>query len=54
MLTGGDDGTGYPFGAQVHIADLIAHVFRTEGVERVDSLTARFARTKSNAVPRTG
>jgi hypothetical protein len=54
VLTGGEDGTGYRFGAQVHVADLIAQVFRTEGVERVDALTARFARTKSNAVPRTG
>ncbi|HEX2572306.1 MAG TPA: putative baseplate assembly protein [Polyangia bacterium] len=54
VLRGGDEGKGYPFGGQVHIADLIALVFRTEGVERVDSLTARFARTKSNASPRTG
>ena len=54
VLTGGDDGTGYPFGNQLHIADLIAQVYRVAGVERVDSLTADFVRTKSDANPRTG
>ncbi len=49
VLLGGEDGTGAPFGGQVHIADLIARVFRTEGVERVDELRAHFVRTKSNA-----
>ncbi len=53
VLTG-DDGTGYPFGNQLHIADLIAQVYRVAGVERVDSLTADFVRTKSDANPRTG
>jgi hypothetical protein len=54
VLSGGPDGTGFAFGGQVHIADLVAQVFRTEGVDRVESLRCRFARTKSNATPRTG
>lgn len=54
VLTGGDDGNGFPFGAQLHIADLIARVFRTEGVDLVQSLQADFTRTKSNASPRQG
>jgi hypothetical protein len=54
VLKGGPDGTGFPFGGQLHIADLIAQVYRTEGVERVDSLQADFTRTKSNADPRQG
>ena len=54
VLKGGDEGTGFPFGAQLHIADLIARVFRTEGVELVQSLRAEFTRTKSNAFPRQG
>ncbi len=53
-ITGGEDGTGYPFGSQVHISDLMAQVFRTEGVERVERFQADFSRTKSNAVPRQG
>jgi hypothetical protein len=54
VLLGGEDGQGAPFGGQVHIADLIARVFRTEGVERVDELRAAFVRTKSNAPFRSG
>jgi hypothetical protein len=54
VLLGGEDGLGAPFGSQVHIADLIARVFRTEGVERVDELRAHFVRTKSNAPFREG
>jgi hypothetical protein len=54
VLTGGADGKGFPFGGQVHIADLIALVFRVEGVERVELLTASFSRMKSNANPRQG
>jgi predicted phage baseplate assembly protein len=54
VLVGGDDGQGAPFGTQVHIADLIARVFRTEGVERVDELRAHFVRTKSNTPFREG
>jgi hypothetical protein len=54
VLVGGEDGHGAPFGGQVHIADLIARVFRTEGVERVDELRAHFVRTKSSAQPREG
>jgi hypothetical protein len=54
VLKGGDEGSGFPFGAQLHIADLIARVFRTEGVDLVQSLQADFTRTKSNASPRQG
>jgi hypothetical protein len=54
VLSGGDDGTGFPFGAQLHLADLIAKVFRTEGVDRVESMSADFTRTKSNGTPRQG
>jgi hypothetical protein len=54
VLTGGDDGTGYPFGNQLHIADLIAQVYRVAGVDRVDALTTDFVRTKSDASPRQG
>jgi hypothetical protein len=54
VLTGGEAGRGFPFGAQLHVADLVARVFRTEGVERVESVTADFTRTKSNASPREG
>ncbi len=54
VLTGGDDGKGYPFGGQLHSADLVALLFRVEGIERVEDLTADFTRTKSNASPRQG
>ncbi|MEB3260936.1 MAG: hypothetical protein VKP63_09955 [Cyanobacteriota bacterium] len=54
VLVGGPDGQGAPFGGQVHIADLIALVLRTEGVERVEELQAHFVRTKSNAPFREG
>jgi predicted phage baseplate assembly protein len=54
VLTGGDEGKGFPFGAQLHVADIIARVFRTEGIERVELLSAEFTRTKSNGVPREG
>jgi len=54
VLLGGEDGLGAPFGSQVHIADLISRVFRTEGIERVDELRAHFVRTKSNAAFREG
>ncbi len=54
VQTGGEDGKGFPFGAQLHVADLIAQVFRTEGVARVEQLAADFTRTKSNALPRQG
>lgn len=54
VLTGGDDGTGFPFGGQVHIADIMSQVFRVAGVTRVESITAQFTRTKTNATPRQG
>lgn len=53
-LTGGDDGRGFPFGGQLHIADLLAQVLRTEGVVRVMDLSAEFSRTKSNVALREG
>jgi predicted phage baseplate assembly protein len=53
-LTGGDDGTGFDFGGQIHIADLIALIYKVAGVARVDSISAGFVRTKSNANPRQG
>ena len=54
VLTGGDAGTGFDFGGDLHIADLIAQVYRVSGIERVDSITTTFIRTKSNASPRQG
>jgi predicted phage baseplate assembly protein len=54
VLRGGEPKRGFPFGAQVHVADLIAQVFRTEGVERVEELSADFTRTKSHGFPREG
>lgn len=54
VLRGGEDGGGFPFGSQLHVADLMAQVFRTEGVDRVESLRADFTRTKRNANPRQG
>ena len=54
VLLGGADGQGAPFGGQVHIAELMARVFRTQGVDRVDQLSAHFMRTKSNAPFREG
>jgi hypothetical protein len=54
VLTGGDDGTGFPFASQLHVADLIARVARVEGVDRVEELRCGFTRTKSGAVPRQG
>lgn len=54
VLVGGPNGDGAPFGGQLDVADLIAQILRTEGVERVEAFTASFVRTKSNAVPRTG
>lgn len=51
---GGPAGGGAPFGGQVHVADLIAEVFRTEGIDGVEEFTASFVRTKSNAMPREG
>jgi hypothetical protein len=54
VLKGGEDGRGFPFGSQLHVADLMAQVFRTQGVDRVEYLAAEFTRTKSNAQPRQG
>jgi predicted phage baseplate assembly protein len=53
ILTGGD-GSGFPFGSEVHVADLIAQIYRVAGVARVDAVTADFVRTRSLANPRQG
>jgi hypothetical protein len=54
LHVGGDAGSGYPFGTQIHVADLLARVARVDGVARVDDIRGRFARTKSNAPVRQG
>ena len=38
-LTGGDDGTGWPFGTDVQVGDVYAALQRVYGVERVERLT---------------
>lgn len=38
VLTGGADGKGYPFGAPLHHADLVAEVMAVQGVARVEGL----------------
>ncbi|MBK4216488.1 putative baseplate assembly protein [Paracoccus caeni] len=40
VLTGGADGTGYPFGAPLHHSDLMTEVMTTPGVARVEALEA--------------
>jgi hypothetical protein len=40
VLTGGPDGTGYPFVAALHHADLVAAVMSVPGVARVEGLDA--------------
>lgn len=42
VTTGGPDGTGYAFGSTLYQAELVAQVFRVEGVDRVEELTARY------------
>lgn len=42
ILHGGPDGSGFPFGATVHHADLVAQVIRVQGVDRVERLEAWF------------
>ena len=54
VLTGGDEGAGFPFGTQLRVAELIARVTRLEGVDRVEDLRGAFTRTKSTAAPREG
>lgn len=51
VLTGGPDGTGYPFGGTLYQAELVAQVFRVEGVDRVEDLTARYQGNDPAAVP---
>ncbi len=54
VFTGGDDGTGFGFGGQLHIADLTSRIARHEGVDRVEDVHASFTRTGSGSVPRQG
>jgi hypothetical protein len=42
VLRGGADGSGFPFGGSLHHAELVAQVFRAEGVERVERLVASY------------
>jgi len=42
VLTGGEDGKGFPFGATLHHADIVAQIFRVDGIVRVNSFTALF------------
>jgi predicted phage baseplate assembly protein len=42
VLTGGPDGTGSPFGGTIYYAELVAEAFRSEGVDRVEALTASY------------
>jgi hypothetical protein len=53
VLTGGD-GSGFPFGGELYMADLVSRIYQVAGVARVDSLTADFSRTRSLANPRQG
>lgn len=54
VLAGGDDGTGFPFGGRLHVAELLSRIDRLPGVDRVEDLRCSFTRTKSGAVPRQG
>jgi hypothetical protein len=53
-LTGGADGSGFPFGGELHVSDLTAQIYQVAGVARVDSFTADFTRTRSAANPQKG
>jgi hypothetical protein len=51
VLKGGPEGTGFPFGGTLPHAELVAQIFRVEGVERVEALSARYDGTALDAVP---
>jgi hypothetical protein len=53
-LTGGTDGSGFPFGGELRVSDLTAQIYLVAGVARVDSVTADFTRTRSAANPLRG
>ncbi len=42
VLHGGPDGTGSPFGATISHSEILAQVFRADGVDRVESLVLRY------------
>ncbi len=42
VLTGGEEQHGFPFGGAVHHADLVAQVFRVDGVDTVTCVEAYF------------
>jgi hypothetical protein len=51
VLTGGDEGAGFPFGSTVHHADFVAQIFQVAGVARVESFSAWFdGRTPDSAL----
>ena len=54
VLSGGEDGAGYPFGSQLHSAQIAAQIMRAEGVQRLESVEADFVRTKSDVERRQG
>jgi predicted phage baseplate assembly protein len=51
VLNGGPDGTGFGFGTTLHHAELVAQVFRVDGVDRVESITARHVGNAPDATP---
>jgi predicted phage baseplate assembly protein len=51
VLTGGPGGDGYAFGGTLYHAELVAQVFRVEGVDRVEELSARYDGSAPAAVP---
>jgi predicted phage baseplate assembly protein len=51
VLHGGVDGQGLGFGGTLHHAELVSQVFRVEGVERVEALSARYDGTAPHATP---
>jgi hypothetical protein len=42
VLTGGDDGQGWPFGGVLPHSALLARLFRATGVQRIESLVLKF------------
>jgi hypothetical protein len=54
VLQGGHDRKGFAFGGQLLAADLVAQIFRVEGIDTVRALACRFVRTKTDTSPREG
>jgi predicted phage baseplate assembly protein len=51
VLHGGPDGKGFEFGSTLHHAELVAQVFRVDGVERVEELSAKYDGKALDATP---